>query len=55
MIQNSLETEGFLIEMLRRRTPSAPAPTFGFLAHITVFNILLANGPRCPFAELLTR
>src|ERR1700728_3089672 len=53
--KSSLETEGFLLEMLRRRTPSAPAPIFCFLAHITVFNILLANDPRCPFAELVTR
>jgi hypothetical protein len=33
MIQNSLETKGFLITILRRRTPSAPAPIFCFLAH----------------------
>jgi hypothetical protein len=55
MIQYSLETKGFLIAMLRRRTPSAPAPIFCFLAHINVFNILLANDPRCHFAELLAR
>ena len=55
MIQKSLETQGFLIAKLRRRTPSAPAPIFCFLAHINVFNILLANDPRCPFAELLAR
>jgi hypothetical protein len=35
MIQNSLETKGFLITILRRRTPSAPAPIFCFLAHIS--------------------
>ena len=35
MIQNSLKTEGLLIEILRRRTPSTPAPIFCFPAHIS--------------------